>query len=333
MSFLKVVLPLAFGVFLIWYVFNDLTTEEKDELFMSFRKADYFWVGISMIFGVLSHLSRAYRWKYTLQPLNYKPNFWNSFYAVMIGYITNLALPRVGEVSRCAALAKSDNMKFNKLFGTVIAERVADLLILVTLSTLVIVTQLDEIGDLLADMAEQGSDKFSAKTILIIVGALVLGGGILFFVLLRKSNNPFFKKIRELLLGVVEGVKTILQMENTLYFILHTIFIWLMYIGMFYIALYSLTDASNIPVWGLLAGFVIGGLSIVLVQGGIGVYPVAIMNTLMIYGVAKTTSLALGWIIWSAQTLLIIVLGVISIILIKNSNKKEEHVTAGNNKE
>ncbi len=118
-SFLKVALPLAFGAFLIWYVFKDLTDQEKQELHISFSSANYFWIILSMVFGVLSHMSRAIRWKYTIQPLGKTPWFWNSFFTVMIGYVANLALPRLGEVTRPALLGKYEGLPFNKLFGTI----------------------------------------------------------------------------------------------------------------------------------------------------------------------------------------------------------------------
>ncbi|MEX2380132.1 MAG: lysylphosphatidylglycerol synthase transmembrane domain-containing protein [Vicingaceae bacterium] len=326
LSFLKVALPLAFGVFLIWYVFKDLTPTEKDELFTALKQADYFWIGISMIFGVLSHMSRAIRWKYTVKPLGKTPGFWNSFFTVMIGYVANYALPRLGEVTRPALLAKYEGLSFNKLFGTIVAERVADMVILAFIMGGVLLIELDMLKDLLYDFVNSGEDKFSTTKLIVLASVLLLGAGLFFFFLFSKSQIPIFVKIRTLLRGILEGLQSIVKMEDKFYFILHTLFIWVMYVGMYYICFFSLEETSNVPIAAVMASFVMGSLAIVFVQGGLGVFPIAIMETLILYGISKTSALALGWIIWSSQTVMIIVVGILSIPLLRliNKNKKIE---------
>jgi len=330
LSFLKVALPLAFGAFLIWYVFKDLTEQEKQELYTSFSSANYFWIVLSVSFGILSHMSRAIRWKYTIQPLGKTPGFWNSFFTVMIGYVANLALPRLGEVTRPGLLAKYEGLPFNKLFGTIVAERVADLLILASIMAGIVLVEFDMLKELLFGYMEQGTGNISIGKIVTIalVGMIGLAG--FFFFMLSKSNNPIFQKIRELLRGIFEGLISILKMENKGYFLLHTVFIWIMYIGMFWVCFFCLEETSNVPLAGVVASFVMGSLAIVFVQGGLGVFPLAIMNTLLLYGVSKSGALALGWILWTSQTLMVIVLGVASIPLLRfvNRNKKIEGATS-----
>lgn len=324
LSFLKVALPLAFGVFLIWYVFKDLDASERDALYRSFQQANYFWIFASAMLGVFSHLSRAERWKYTIQPLGKTPRFWNTFFTVMIGYVANYALPRLGEVTRPALLSKYEKLSFNKLFGTIVAERVADLVILGLIMTGIVIMELDVLKDQLYLLIEAGSGKFSTQNIIIIIAVLLLGGGLFFFLMLSKSTNTFFMKIREIVRGVYDGLVSIVKMDNKIPFILHTIFIWIMYIGMFYICFFSLEETADVSFSGVLAAFVMGSLSIVFVQGGLGVFPIAIMETLMLYGVSKTSALALGWILWSSQTLMIIILGVSSIPLLRWYNRNNE---------
>ena len=328
-SFLKVALPLAFGVFLIWYVFKDLTVQEKEELYTAFGQANYFWIFVSIGLGILSHVSRAIRWKYTIQPLGKTPGFWNSFFTVMIGYVANLALPRLGEVTRPGLLAKYEGLSFNKLFGTIVAERVADLIILALIMASIVLMELEMLKDMLLEFIDAGSGKFSLQNLIVLIVVALVGAGIFFFLMLGKSTNPFFIKIRELFKGVLEGAQSILKMEKKGYFLMHTAFIWIMYIGMFYACFYSLEETSEVPFAGVLASFVTGSLAIVFVQGGLGVFPIAIMETLLLYGVTKTSALALGWILWSSQTLMVIVLGVLSIPLLRfvNRNKKIEIVT------
>ena len=321
LSFFKVALPLAFGIFLIWYVFKDLNPSEKDELFKAFGEADYFWVLVSVSLGILSHFSRAMRWKYTVQPLGKTPSFWNSFFSVMVGYVANLALPRLGEVTRPALLAKYENLPFHKLFGTIVAERVADLIILGTIMTSIIIFEFDMLKTTLQAYLEMGGEKFSFQSLVVVGIVLLLCGGLVVF-LIFKIKNPFFIKIRELIRGVFEGIQTIIKMKDKKYFLMHTALIWILYVGMFYLCFFSLEETSDVPLSAVLASFVTGSLAIVFVQGGLGVFPVAIMETLMLYGVAKPPALALGWLLWSSQTIMIIILGVISIPLIRLINKK-----------
>lgn len=329
-SFLKVALPLAFGAFLIWYVFKDLTEQEKEELYTSFASANYFWIFLSVSFGVLSHMSRAIRWKYTIQPLGKTPGFWNSFFTVMIGYVANLALPRLGEVTRPGLLGKYEGLPFNKLFGTIVAERVADLVILGSIMLGIVLVEFDMLKELLFGYLEQGTGNFSIEKILILVGVALVGLGGLFFLMLYKSENSVFRKIRELIRGIFEGLVSIVKMENKGYFLMHTAFIWIMYIGMFWVCFFCLDETSSVPLAGVVASFVMGSLAIVFVQGGLGVFPLAIMNTLTLYGVSKSGALALGWILWTSQTLMVIVLGVASIPLLRfvNRNKKIESVSS-----
>ena len=330
LSFLKVALPLAFGAFLIWYVFKDLTQQEKEELYASFASANYFWIFLSISFGILSHMSRAIRWKYTIQPLGKTPGFWSSFFTVMIGYVANLALPRLGEVTRPGLLGKYEGLPFNKLFGTIVAERVADLVILGSIMAGIVFVEFDMLKELLFGYLEQGSGNISIEKILIIAGAAVIGLAALFFLMLSKSDNPIFRKIRELVRGIFEGLISIVKMENKGYFLMHTAFIWIMYIGMFWVCFFCLEETSSVPLAGVVASFVMGSLAIVFVQGGLGVFPLAIMNTLLLYGVSKSGALALGWILWTSQTLMVIVLGVASIPLLRfvNRNKKIESATS-----
>lgn len=330
LSVLKIVLPLAFGVFLIWYVFKDLTPTEKDELFTALKQADYFWIGVSMLFGILSHMSRAIRWKYTIKPLGKTPGFWNSFFTVMIGYVANYALPRLGEVTRPGLLAKYEGLSFNKLFGTIVAERVADMVILAMIMAGVLLVELDMLKELLYDFVNSGGQQFSSGKIIILASILLIGIALFFFFLFSKSQNTLFVKIRTLLRGILEGLQSILKMKDKLYFILHTLFIWIMYVGMYYICFFSLEETSSVPLVGVLASFVMGSLAIVFVQGGLGVFPIAIMETLILYGISKTSALALGWIIWSSQTIMVIVVGILSIPLLRLINKNKVVENTGN---
>ncbi|MGD1845911.1 MAG: lysylphosphatidylglycerol synthase transmembrane domain-containing protein [Salibacteraceae bacterium] len=342
-SLLKVVVPLLLGVGLTWYIYQDLSEEDKAQVFESLRIADYSWIAFSILFAILSHLSRGWRWKYTLEPLDMRPKFLNNFFSVMIGYIANLAFPRLGEASRCAALARYENLPFNKLFGTVIAERVADFAILLSLIAGVILFQLDKINeimsqpvkDILGESADPATADQTMKELLLdkipptwVLILLAIGGIVGLVVLirfLRSSQQGIALKVRDFIGGLLDGLKSILVMRQRWSFIGHTFFIWLMYILMFYVSFFSLPGTSNVPLAGVITAFVMGGISIVVVQGGLGVYPAIVAATLQLYGVDLPIGFAFGWIMWAAQTVMILVLGGASFPGMALYNKKPAH--------
>ena len=317
-SILKIIIPLGLGVFLIWLAYDKLTEKDIEDIKRAFKEINYFYLFLSVFFGVLSHLSRAWRWKYPLEPLGYQPKFLNSFYAVMIGYFANLGIPRSGEVMRCGVMAKYENMSFNKLVGTVIAERVADFLILIAFIIITIFIQMD----LILGQLSKAQDKFSMTLVYGLIGMMVLG--VVGFIILKKSNSKFYLKLRDFIAGILEGVKTILTMEKKWLFIGHTIFIWFMYFMMFYITFFSLEDIQEVPLSGILTAFVMGGLSIALTNGGIGAYPYGVAETLLLYGVAFNVGYAFGWAVWVAQTIMIVSLGLASMILMPRYNRSTQ---------
>jgi len=314
--------PLGLGLFLVWWFIQGLSEEDKVDILDAFGRANYTWVWISLVAAVLSHVSRAYRWKYTLEPLGYKPDFGNSFFAVMVGYLINLAVPRLGEISRCGVMNRYEKIPFEKLLGTVIAERVADLIILLTTTTVVVFLQYEVIQEIFNDMLSNLLGKVSSGAILGILGVLFVGGvGTLVFIYRIKSENKVIQTIQGLLKGIVDGVLSIVTMKQKWAFIFHTIFIWLMYVVMFYLCFFSLPETSDVPFAGVLTGFVLGGITIAVTNGGIGAYPLAIQAILTLYNVDENVAGAFGWIVWTGQTILILALGALSFALIPTYNR------------
>lgn len=323
-STLKIILPLGLGIGLIWYYVGTLSSQDKQDIIVSFQSANYGWILFSLIFAVLSHMSRAYRWKYTLNPLGYNPKFLNSFFAVMIAYLVNLAVPRLGELTRCGVMARYEDIPFQKGLGTVIAERIADLIILLLFAAVITFIQIEVIGGMVNEIFDALSQKVSPTLIFSVLGLMVLGIVVLFFLFFNKSiSHPILIKAREFIYGLFEGVKSIWTMDKKWAFIGHTLFIWLMYIVMFYLCFFSLPETSNVPIGGIVTAFVLGGFTIVLTNGGIGAYPLAIQGVLLLYDIDKNTGGAFGWIVWTAQTLLILVLGAMAFVLMPMYNKKK----------
>ena len=317
-STLKVIIPLGLGIFLIWMVYKDLTPENISDINKSFHEINYVFLLLSVLFGIFSHLSRAWRWKYPLNHLGYKPKIYNSFFTTMIGYFANMGIPRSGEILRCGVMSKYENIPFTKLVGTVIAERVADLIILFLCIATVFFIQFDLLKNYFIELGLL--DKFSPIKLLII-GVTFLILIFIFYLIITKSNRSIFTKIRLFLSGIKEGIQSILMMPNRGWFLFHTIFIWLMYFLMFYITFFSLKDIQSVPMGGVFTAFVLGGVSIAATNGGIGAYPLAISSVLLLYGVEETTGYAFGWAIWTAQTIMIVVLGLISLLLVSKLNQ------------
>jgi uncharacterized protein (TIRG00374 family) len=314
-SALQVLFSLAIGFFLIWIFYKDLTEEDKQSIMESFANANYWWILIATLIGVLSHVFRAYRWKYTLEPLNIQINFINRFAAVMIGYIANLAFPRLGEVSRCAVLGRYQKQPFEKLFGTVVAERVVDAVILLLILTVTLLLQLNILGGMAADWLNPFLEKVQNQLIFALVGVAALVVAFLGWRFMQNSQHRIALAIRSKLLGLWEGIISLKTMKGQFGFYLHTALIWLCYIGMNYFAFFAFPETHDIPFAGIMASFVMGGLTIVAVQGGLGAYPLGVMTVLLLYGVDRELGYAFGWIVWCAQTVMIITLGFISLLI------------------
>lgn len=308
---LKIILPLILGGFLVWYSLSKVSIET---LLQYFKDANYWWISLGLFFGILSHLSRAYRWKFLLEPMGYKPDFGNSTMAVLVAYLVNYAVPRAGEVSRAAVMTNYEDIPFEKGFGTIVAERIADMIMMLSIIAITLFVQFDFIYELL-------TKNFNPTKIALILGAVVLG----FFLLSRyvkKAESGLGLKIKNFVSGLIEGVTSILKMKHKWAFIFHTIFIWVMYVAMFWATIPAI-EGLNVPFGGVLIGFIAGGFSIAATNGGIGLYPVAVAGALALFGVPEEPATAFGWIMWTAQTLMIIVFGGLAFLLLPIYNKNK----------
>ena len=308
---LKIIIPLILGGFLVWY---SLTIVSPSELIQYFKDANYWWIALGLVFGILSHLSRAYRWKFLLEPLGYKPKFLNSTLAVLVAYLMNIFLPRAGEVTRAAVMSNYEKIPFEKGFGTIVAERIADLIMMLIIISITLLIQFDFIWELLT------KDFNPVKSIISLL--LSVGFFVGLFLYIKKGKSKFALKIKKFFLGLKDGVLSIFNMKNKWAFIFHTVFIWGMYIAMFW-ATIPAVNGLEVPVGGVLIGFIAGGLSIAATNGGVGLYPVAVASALALFGVDKITGNAFGWIMWTAQTAMIIVFGGLAFLLLPVVNKNK----------
>lgn len=335
-SILRFSFFLGLGIFFIWLFMRNLTSGQKHEIYQSLRIANYYWILIAIVLGVLSHYSRSLRWKILMEPLGYKPRTRNVFMAVMIGYLANLALPRLGEVSRCGILARYEKIPFNKSFGTVITERVIDMLTFILLFFLMIFTLSGKLHIYLEQKIYgplQEKFNFVANPdiyLIIILTAVVLSGIIMAIVIHKKyKHTNIYKKFYNLFTGFMEGIRTLTRIKKPFQFIMHTIFIWLLYLLMAYIVFFSLKDTSHLGLDAGLAVLIFGSVGIMIVQGGIGIYPAIVAETLFIYAIPSTTGYAMGWLIWASQTIMILIAGVFSLLLLPVLNKHTVYDTTG----
>ncbi len=322
-NIIKISASFALAFFLVWYGIKDFINndEYKTEVLKAFGNVNYFWISMSVFVGILSHLIRAYRWKYTLEPLNLKPKLINSFFAVMIGYMANFAFPRIGEVSRCVFMSRFDNKPIDKLFGTVIAERIADLLILMILIATTFFIELNVLSDYVKNTFLSDSSKEIPLFKIILFIALSILFVAVFLWLLKKSKKPFTIKIKDVIKSIWQGVISIFTMKKKLKFLLLSFLIWVAYYAMFYFGVLAISGL-NISFGAILAAFIFGGIAIAITPGGLGAYPLVIMQILILYGVQKTTGFAFGWIMWGTQSAMIMIVGTLSFILMPILNKK-----------
>lgn len=252
-----------------------------------------------------------------LEPLGYKPKFANNIMAVLIAYLVNLIVPRAGEFARATAISKYESIPFEKAFGTIVSERIADVIMLLGIIAAAFLLQTELLTQYL--FKDDSSNSNYVLYAFIALGILTL----LFFRLIRKSNNIFIQKIQNFVYGLIQGVVSIFKMKKKWAFIFHTFFIWTMYVLMFYVTIFALPETSNLPFSAIIVGFVVGSLSMALTNGGLGTYPIFVASAITLYGVTENPALAFGWIMWTAQTVMILVFGGLSFLILPIYNREK----------
>ena len=292
-------------------------------------EADYIWVLLSVVAALISHWIRAMRWNLLIEPLGYKPRTLNTFFAVMIGYVANLVVPRMGEVSRCAALGKSEGIPTDRLIGTIIIERGVDLISLLVLTALTFILQLDIIGDFFGTLAEDKgvnllSPRYLGMAIVIIFSIFLIAKYGPKMLLQSLQGTSMYFKITRLIAGLMAGLKSISKMKSKRTFILQTIMIWICYYSMIYLVFPSYTPTANLGPLAGLSALVIGSFGMVApVQGGIGAYHWCLQTCLELYHIPARDGITLAFIVHTAQTLIVIVGGVLSLVLLPIFTKKK----------
>jgi len=323
---LQYVIFLGGGIFLVWWQLKSMNLEEKNEFYNAIKNAN-FWILIPIsIMSIMSHISRSMRWKLLMEPLDFHPKLRNVFMVTMVGYLANAAIPRLGELLKCTFLARYEKLKLDKLVGTIILERSFDLVCYAIFIAFTILIQIKIIGSFATEKLDrlfQGNPTLTFLKLGLVIGAIILFWIMMRWIIKRNPQNKLINKINLMIKGVFEGLSTIKYMKKKRAFLMHTIFIWCMYLGQIYLGFWGLDSTASLGIGAACSVLSLATLSMIVTPGGIGSFPIFVMQTLMIYGLTSAQGKAFGWLMWSASTGLIVLVGFISFMLLPVLNKKE----------
>jgi glycosyltransferase 2 family protein len=325
-SVLRVAFFLGLGVLLFWLV---LRNQNLELIGQNLAKADYKWALLSLVFGFVSNINRSARWNMLLKPLGYKPRFINTFSAVIIAYFANLGLPRLGEVTRCAILSRYEGVPMDKSFGTVFTERVIDVLCLFICICITLFVEFDKVGGIAMDfIVTPMTDKFSNATYtfyILLIGIVVMLFGVVYVGWKYFSHTAVFAKIKNVMRGFAQGIQSVRRVDNIGWFIFHTVCMWLMYWMMAYMCFFAFDFTSGLSPFTAFVVTVFGAFGFAApVQGGFGVYHFIVSQTLTQYGVAQENGMSYAILAHAAQTVAVIVFGLVALVALPFINRNKE---------
>ena len=323
LSIFKYLLFLGLGIFLVWWQFDKMTGVQKSQFGDSLRNANYWLLFPIVILALLSHISRAVRWKILIEPMGYKPSTANTFYSVMSGYLLNTFVPRAGEVLRCSLVSRYEKIPMNKLIGTVLVERAFDL---VCYFIFIVFTVLIQINYVAHFVQEKCSTLFFNKhgvqgwVIILISFATILFIFVLIQWIFKKfAHHRYIITLKGFHIGLKEGFSAIARLKKRGWFIFHTIFIWSMYTLEIFIGFSALAATSHLGIEVACSILSLATLGMIVSPGGIGAFPLAVQEILLIYNV---DNVSFGWLIWGVSTGIVIIVGLISFGILVYKNKQ-----------
>jgi len=323
-NIIKTVLFVALGLLLFFFIYKDF---DFNELLSELKALNYWWFIPMIAMSIMSHVSRTIRWQMLLESDGGKTRFLNTFLAVMNGYFANIAVPRLGEVTRCGIVSKYDKQDFSKVLGTMVSERMVDVLMLLLFTILAFFLQTTEIQSFIDSNPDFGSKLDIITSIPVIIGGVILAAvGFYLLILIAKgkfNHIKIFAKISKFITSFWQGILSLKKVKRPGWFIFHSIFIWLMYFFMLYVCFFAFED-FNLSIFAALTLFVAGSYGMVAPSpNGIGAYHFMIIQTLIIYGISPEKAASFALIVHGLQTSLLVVAGLISFIALPIINKNK----------
>lgn len=330
-SVLQYALVFALGIFLIWWQLHSFGEEQKSAFESALKEANYWLIIPIVIMSLASHLSRAIRWKLLMEPLGFNPKTSNTFMVIMIGYLANSVVPRLGEVLKCTFLARYEKLPVDKLVGTMVVERAFDVICYAFFIGITLVIQVDVIGDFFWSMVRpvfSGNLLETAIKLGVLIFGLIAFYFFLRYIFRKFPENKFIQKIHAFYDHLVEGFKSIKNLKHRKSFILHTVFIWSMYLLQIYVGFFAMDSTSGLDIKAAFSVLTLVTLSMIVTPGGIGSFPIFVAKTLAIYGILESQGTAFGWLMWGISTGFILIFGSLCLFLIpffNKSNSNEKH--------
>ena len=319
-SALKYLFFLGIGLSILYAVFKD---KDLEKMLLDLQNAEYKWLIFSMFFGYAAYLFRGLRWLLLLETMNYKVSANHATQAVAAGYFANIIFPRAGELVRCTSLYKVTGIPVNKLFGTILLERTIDLVLLVACICISFVLKFKELSAFFGTVFNSGATEEISLGKIIFIGCLLAIPLALYLFRSHLKKTALYQKINKLWMGVKEGFQTAFYMKQKGLFVIYTLLIWTMYLLMTFICFYSIPETAHLTLADGLYITVIGGLGMVVpVQGGIGPYHAAVTIGIVSIGLSETTGATLAVLIHSAQSIMIIITGIIAAIVLSFAKRK-----------
>lgn len=330
-SILQYVVFLGAGIFLVWWQLKGMTAEQRTQFISSLRDANYWFIIPIVFMNLLSHLSRAYRWKLLLEPLEYYPKIKNVFAVTMVGYLANAAFPRLGEVLKCTFLSRYEHIKVDKLVGSILIERTFDLVCFIIFIGITVIIQVDKVGSFIQEKIESFGQNSGISLLgkgLILIGVILMIWFLLKILMGKYPDNKAILKVNSFFKGIGQGFIAIRRLKKRNQFIAHTIFIWAMYLLQIYIGFKAMEHTAELDIKAACSVLVLATFAMIITPNGIGLFPIFVMQTLVLYGIDSSYGKALGWLNWGVATSIVLVVGFICLLLLPYINKvKNENST------
>ena len=316
------------GIFLVWWSIHKLSAKDYAEFIRALKTANYYLLVPVFFILTASHISRAIRWKILMKSMGYNPRLINTFCAVMVGYLANFAFPRLGEVLKCTILGKYEKVPADKLVGTILVERAVDLFSFFIVIVISLITQAGVVGAYAKEAFDKyflTGDKGAVITKFGILTAIIVASYFfLKFIFTKYLHIKLIEKIKGILNGIIEGLLSVKNLKNKWQFIFHSIFIWVCYLIGTYVGFYAIKETAVLPGLAAFPVLAFGTVATILTPGGIGLYPVFLMEAMKLYDIQESFGTANGWLQWSAQFIIILVVGFICLAILPYINKSKK---------